>query len=677
MKLVNPTLSWQASGHPYSEDYGDIYFSAEDPIGESQHVFLEGNQLSTRWQQLDGDLFTVAELGFGSGLNFLLTWKLWKKAQTKGKSLHYIAFEKHPLQTDQIQKLYSLWPELKEFSDQLIAQYIDQVSGCHRFLFKDSIILDLHYGDARDRLSQLERHAGIDAWYLDGFNPKLNSALWDSDILQHITRLSRIGTTLSTYSVAGNFRRTLNQSGFATQKTPGFGQKRHMLQAHFEQAESQDTLLLSEPWNIVPGISKPAKKIAIIGGGLAGCSLAYSLSQRGIETTIYEAASEIAAGASGIPLFSLRPRLFQSNSSIAEFYLHSFLFSYRTLQSLSKQHDIHWNQCGVVQLRNALNKKAKLKLSTLTELYPESVLGALTNTTQKHLETIANLDDALFFPKGGMVSPASLCNCFCRLSNASIQRNTNITSVTPLNSSEDKAEEHNARQRWQLQDDKGKLIDTVDAVAFTTSQNVSRFEQLQTLPIDSICGQVSQFKGTVESNEIEYVISGERTLFPSTDNETVNHLVAASYRKQNTLDAKPTVSDRDNDENFAAALQTLSNKSLLKNEVLGAQLAIRSSTPDRNPLVGAVPNISAVKNRYSDLALNAHKEFDQSESEQNYWPGLFVSAAHGSNGLATCVYSSEVVASLICGEQLPIGQNALDALNPIRFTIRDLKKQIA
>ena len=45
MKLVTPNISWQENGHPFSEDYKDIYFSAEDPIGESEHVFLRGNLL--------------------------------------------------------------------------------------------------------------------------------------------------------------------------------------------------------------------------------------------------------------------------------------------------------------------------------------------------------------------------------------------------------------------------------------------------------------------------------------------------------------------------------------------------------------------------------------------------------------------------------------------------------
>ncbi|MCH7672724.1 MAG: hypothetical protein IIB72_11225, partial [Proteobacteria bacterium] len=56
--------------------------------------------------------------------------------------------------------------------------------------------------------------------------------------------------------------------------------------------------------------------------------------------------------------------------------------------------------------------------------------------------------------------------------------------------------------------------------------------------------------------------------------------------------------------------------------------------------------------------------------------GLYINTAHASNGLATCPLSAEYLASLINGENLPISAAATEALNPVRFQIRNLKKQI-
>ena len=64
MKLKNPNLSWQESGHPYSVDFDDIYFSASDPIGESTHVFIEGNILRQRFKSFEEKVVSLNEFSY-------------------------------------------------------------------------------------------------------------------------------------------------------------------------------------------------------------------------------------------------------------------------------------------------------------------------------------------------------------------------------------------------------------------------------------------------------------------------------------------------------------------------------------------------------------------------------------------------------------------------------------
>ena len=123
MKLKNPNLSWQESGHPYSVDFDDIYFSTSDPIGESTHVFIEGNKLRQRFKSFEEKVFTVGEIGFGSGLNFLLTWKVWLELSRQGSRLHYLAFENHPLSRKQLLQFSKLWPELSNEYESLAEQF--------------------------------------------------------------------------------------------------------------------------------------------------------------------------------------------------------------------------------------------------------------------------------------------------------------------------------------------------------------------------------------------------------------------------------------------------------------------------------------------------------------------------------------------------------------------------
>ena len=82
MKIHNAAISWLETGLPFSSKFGDVYYSQADECAESQHVFLAANKLEKRWQLLSTSArtFTIGELGFGSGLNFLQVWQAWRRA---------------------------------------------------------------------------------------------------------------------------------------------------------------------------------------------------------------------------------------------------------------------------------------------------------------------------------------------------------------------------------------------------------------------------------------------------------------------------------------------------------------------------------------------------------------------------------------------------------------------
>ena len=91
MQVVAPQaiIDWQEGG-PVSQTHGDVYFSKLDGLAESRYVFLQGNRVAQRWS---GRLrFVVAELGFGSGLNFFATCQEWNRT-TKTGFLHYVSIE--------------------------------------------------------------------------------------------------------------------------------------------------------------------------------------------------------------------------------------------------------------------------------------------------------------------------------------------------------------------------------------------------------------------------------------------------------------------------------------------------------------------------------------------------------------------------------------------------------
>lgn len=222
-------LDWSRH-YPFSKQFQDIYFSTEDGLAETEYVFLTQNHLATRMG--DSENLTIIETGFGSGLNFLCTWKLWQECAKNNTRLNFVSIEKYPLKPEDLAQSLSLFPTLDTLSQQVIAQYQPNTLGLHCLDFASGKIhLQLWIGDVSDILPQLNTPA--DAWFLDGFAPTKNPDMWQSDLFKHMARLSKPQTTFSTFTSAGIVRRGLQSAGFQVHKISGFGKKREMLCGEF------------------------------------------------------------------------------------------------------------------------------------------------------------------------------------------------------------------------------------------------------------------------------------------------------------------------------------------------------------------------------------------------------------------------------------------------------------
>jgi len=217
-------IDWGDDNVPRSRFFGDVYFSITDGLAETRAVFHAGCNLPAAWQ--GQDRFTIAELGFGTGLNFLATWQAFDAAPGSCQRLDYISTEGFPLRLEDATRALSYWPELEPYARQLLAQWPDNKRGVHRLVF-GNVTLTIYADDIQTTLPQLDVVA--DAWFLDGFAPSKNPDMWN-DIYPHLARCSRSGTRLATYSVATHVRRGLEAAGFTVEKVPGFGRKKERLE---------------------------------------------------------------------------------------------------------------------------------------------------------------------------------------------------------------------------------------------------------------------------------------------------------------------------------------------------------------------------------------------------------------------------------------------------------------
>lgn len=302
-------LDWSRPGTPASDQFGDIYFSVEGGIDETRAVYLSACGLPERWQNPYRNTFTIAELGFGTGLNFLATWQLWLQSEKGCERLHFVSIEKYPLSKAQLIKALENWPELAHLSAQLIDAWPGRVRGYHRLHFGD-VTLTLIHDDVAVALNSIKMQA--DAWYLDGFSPARNPDMWAPTVLSRIGELSADGAMIGTFTAAGAVREGLTAAGFDAQKVTGFGRKRHRIEAIMRKAPAQT----QQPVNPI-----------IIGAGIAGASLVRSFMMRGITPTVIDAGDGSAA--SGNAAAIVKPRLDRQDKDDSRFFLSSYLYALR------------------------------------------------------------------------------------------------------------------------------------------------------------------------------------------------------------------------------------------------------------------------------------------------------------------------------------------------------------
>jgi tRNA 5-methylaminomethyl-2-thiouridine biosynthesis bifunctional protein len=221
---ARPTL---APGYAFSPVFDDVYFQPGDPVAESAFVFLRHNVLPQRFPMTQN--ITVGELGFGTGLNALLTLDLWLRVAPPGSALYYVAVEKYPLSLSQLQHVTTPWAARFPAAHQILLSHYD--GACQgpvtlKLPQNKTLIFQVMIQDVWDALTAWPQKAH--AWFLDGFAPAKNPAMWSGDVLAAVVHNTHPGGTFATFAAASSVRRALASAGFQVFKTQGYGQKKEM-----------------------------------------------------------------------------------------------------------------------------------------------------------------------------------------------------------------------------------------------------------------------------------------------------------------------------------------------------------------------------------------------------------------------------------------------------------------
>ena len=614
-KLQTAELDWEIVDDieiPISKQFGDVYFSKDNGLLETRHVFLNGNDLTERLSQLhDYQYFCVGETGFGTGLNILTLWQLWQQVRLDNHShLHVVSVEKFPLNKADLIRALNVWTELKPLAEKLIQQYPLPIAGCHRLSFpEERFSIDLWLGDAQDIFPTIPKTQTVNAWFLDGFAPSCNPDMWQANVLDHMVRLSDFGTTFASFSVAGIIKRGLKQHGIQISRPRGFGHKREMLKAIWldtsqTETQSQD----SETTIAAPPKSETSKqrKIAIIGAGIAGLSSAWAFAQRGHQVTIYEQ-NEPLSGASGNPLALLNPKL----CPIEQAHEH--------LMTLSWQHALNFypqfKAFRSIQVQQIALKNAD-ELSGLVEQYPENVLTA--NTT---LECFPETEfPSLTLHQAGAVSPHQLRDEILQHANIRIEK----VKISRLESTDSQV------TLWQ---DQQIIAITDHAIVCCAKQSAELFENYPVLK--PIRGQVSWVENSQRPLALDQAYSYGGYCMQL---DTAQLILGASFYP-NRDDAEVLTEDHVHNYELIHNVFPKYAQGLPSVDTWQGRASVRAQSLDYLPLVGKIQNFGQI----------------------------YTFAGLGSKGFLFAPLCSEILAALILGELCPVPQSLLDKLNPQRF----------
>jgi tRNA U34 5-methylaminomethyl-2-thiouridine-forming methyltransferase MnmC len=207
--VVPAYLERDAAGVSRAPEFSDIYHPRHGALEQARRVFLGGNALPARWQ--DRERFVILETGFGLGNNFLATWLAWRDDARRCPRLRFLSIELRPPSASDLAAV-PRDPRLAPLAAQLAAAWPPLTCNLHHLSFESGQVqLLLAFGDVAAWLPQIE--ATVDAFFLDGFAPAKNPAMWQPRLFKAMARIAAPQATAATWSSARAVRDGFRTAG--------------------------------------------------------------------------------------------------------------------------------------------------------------------------------------------------------------------------------------------------------------------------------------------------------------------------------------------------------------------------------------------------------------------------------------------------------------------------------
>ncbi|MBE7418252.1 MAG: FAD-dependent 5-carboxymethylaminomethyl-2-thiouridine(34) oxidoreductase MnmC [Ideonella sp.] len=627
---------------PRAIDYDDIYHARGGAFEQARHVFLAGNGLPQRWAGRQH--FAVLETGFGLGQNFLATWAAWRDDPARCAHLWFLSVDKHPPLPADLQRAHAHSAE-PALARELVAAWPPLTPDLHRREFADGRVhLLLAFGDVAHWLPQWV--AQIDAFYLDGFAPAKNPAMWQPQLLRRLARLAAPGASAATWSTARVVRDALAAAAFEVQVEPGFDRKREMLRARHAPQHSAPPPV-GRRW------SAARAPVAIVGAGLAGASAARALAALGVASRVFDTHAEVAAGGSGQSAGLLHGVVHAHDSPHTRWFRAGALRAHSVLAPLIAAGAVRGSLAGLLRLERGLDAGAMQRVLDRQGL-PADYLQVLTREaacTRAGCEVTAA---AWWYAGGGWVSPRSVVRTWL---DHPLVEHTLGTTIERLRRDDS--------GRWLLLDANGRTLAHAEHVVLANADGFARL-----IAADTDAASDAEWSLLRSRGQITWLQQAPRDWHPSVPVAGDGYAIALGDgllcgATSDLGDDDPALRDADHRRNLDA-LQRLSGRAWpLPTPSPSGRVAWRVHARDRLPLIGGVPSATHERRGWSR------------QDQPRFIPrvaGLYLLAAFGSRGLTQAALAGEVLAALLTDTPLPIGSALLDAVDAARFAARAVRR---
>lgn len=616
---------------PLAPDFGDVYHSRAGALAQARHVFLGANALPGRWA--GRARFVILETGFGLGNNFLATWEAWQHDEARCEQLIFISIEKHPLRRDDLRQAHA-GSELRELADQLLDAWPPLTPNLHRLRFAQGrVLLLLCLGDAQAWLRELL--AEVDAFYLDGFNPSQNPAMWDRHLLKALARHAAPDATAGSWSVAPAVREGLAAAGFTVERQRGFANKGGMCVARYRPQHNA-----AKPAGRLP-LAPGAREALVIGAGLAGAACAWALRGVGVRSAVIDAADAVAQGSSGNPAGLFHGTLNPDDGLHARFNRAAALETARTLKALPP---LPWRQAGLLRLetgRSLADMRALLQRQGL----PDDYVQALDAGEAGQRAGLDLSHPAWFYPQGGALAPGDYVRALLADADAELRLGRAVAGL------------RRHQGLWQALAADGRLLGEAPLLVLAGGhQALALLQALNPSLCDGLGLRVQRGQIT------ELRPARPRPLLPVAG---LGYAIALGEdgllcgATSQDGDPEPQPRALDHQRNLAQwrELAGLDSADAEPLRAHAGRVGWRLAAPDRLPLVGGLPD-GSVPARADQTRFQARL------------PGLAVCTGLGSRGITWAALCAQLVAAQVSGAPCPLEASLVDAVDPARFAVR-------